>query len=192
MKNIIKRVLKEMEEEVETYSNKRRRINTYQKSKGQVLNEVILLELLDYIQKNERMDEIVLNAYCKGKNADIMILNLRKNLRSEEFKENYIKVPDIESIKERYKQCDIERLNEILNENDDEVIMKKKLEESKKEYNNISNEILTLTKQLAKRKIELETEEAAIDLIESIISFKFINGIKNVEILDNALSEKLK
>ena len=184
-----------MKEEVETYSNKRRRINTYQKSKGQVLNEAILLELLDYIQKNERMDEIVLNAYCKGKNADVMILNLRKNLRSEEFKENYIKVPDIESITERYKQCDIERLKKILNEsneNSDEVIMKKKLEESKKEYNNISNEILTLTKQLAKRKIELETEEAAIDLIESIISFKFINGIKNVEILDNALSEKLK
>lgn len=138
------------------------------------------------------MDEIVLNAYCKGKNADVMILNLRKNLRSEEFKENYIKVPDIESIKERYKQCDIESLNEILNEKADEVIMKKKLEESKKEYNNISNEILTLRKQLAKRKIELETEKAAIDLIESIISFKFINGIKNVEILDNALSEKLK
>jgi hypothetical protein len=124
-----------------------------------------------------------------------MLLSLRKILRSEKFKENYIKVPDIDYIVDRHPLCNIERLNVILNdsnEKSDVVILKNQLEDLKKQYDNVSNEILTHTKQLAKLKVKLQSDAAAIELIESVISFKFINGIQNVEILDNALSEKLK
>jgi hypothetical protein len=191
----------EDESTTNTHENKKRKINkasnnfqTIQKSKVQISQELLLLEFLDYIQNNSRLDDIVLSAHCKGKNADVMLLNLRKLLRSEQFKSDYIKVPDIEAIVDKHPQCDIKLLNVIMDNskaNSDSSDLKKQLEDSKKQHQTVSNEILTLTKQLAKLKVELQSEAAVIELVESIISYKFINGAKNVDILDKALSAKL-
>jgi hypothetical protein len=68
-----------MDENEGTYSNKRKRNNSFQKSKAEISNELLLLELLDYVQKNTRVDDIVLNAYCKGEKCRCDVIKLKKN-----------------------------------------------------------------------------------------------------------------